>query len=890
MSAHLISPTDQTEKRLLILAGAFLGTYSLAITLSNAVRLRSWQVEYRWYHWLGFVIWIGLVWLLHRDFSRRLPERDAFLFPIAALLTGWGMLTKWRLSSGLGLRQSIWLLVAGLVIILMMRFDDIPPGDRILTYLRQFKYIWLISGLLLTAATLILGTNPMGAGPRLWLGCCGFYFQPSELLKLLLIVYLSAYLADRQESTSSSSHLLPLLTPTLIMTGLALVLLVFQRDLGTAALFLVLYAVIVFAGTGDRRVLLFSMLVLILAAVVGYALYDVVSLRVDAWINPWLDPSGRSYQIVQSLLSVANGGLIGRGIGMGSPSLVPIAQSDFIFSAITEETGLLGSLGILGMLALLVNRGMRIAMKSDDTFHRLLATGLVAHLVGQSILIIAGNLRLLPLTGVTLPFVSYGGSSLLVSFFELLCLVLISARQGEIPVLQLEKLKTQTNLNLLLSGGLMIGLVGTAMIAGWWSLVRGPELLTRTDNARRSIADRYVKRGSILDSHERPLAESSGQVGAIVRDYPYPALGPLVGYTDPIYGQAGLEAGLDSYLRGLQGYPSLTLWWEHLLYGQPPPGLDVRLTLDLDLQSMADYLLIGHRGAVVMLNAHTGEVLAMASSPIFDANTLGTSWESLVNDPGSPLFDRAGMGMYPAGNALGPFLLAASNQDVTRQFSGSDLQDCALIPTGLTWGDVVSAGCSEPVRHLVSSMDEKGLISLLDELGLFNAPTFPVETLSSTQPASLSDAITYITGQQADPTTGASLKVSPLQMALAAASLSNAGDRPAPRLVVAVENPQSGWVILPVTEQPQPVLQNLTANNTAHALASSELPIWQVVAEVNEITNLSSGNNLGYTWYIGGTLPEWKGAPLAIAILLEENNPHLVQEFGYSMFQKAIYP
>jgi hypothetical protein len=108
--------------------------------------------------------------------------------------------------------------------------------------------------------------------------------------------------------------------------------------------------------------------------------------------------------------------------------------------------------------------------------------------------------------------------------------------------------------------------------------------------------------------------------------------------------------------------------------------------------------------------------------------------------------------------------------------------------------------------------------------------------------------------------------------------------------VVAVENPQSGWVILPVTEQPQPVLQNLTANNTAHALASSELPIWQVVAEVNEITNLSSGNNLGYTWYIGGTLPEWKGAPLAIAILLEENNPHLVQEFGYSMFQKAIYP
>ena len=171
------------------------------------------------------------------------------------------------------------------------------------------------------------------------MGCCGIYFQPSELLKLLLIVYLAAYLADRPVESSPPSRLLPLLIPTLILTGLALLLLIFQRDLGTAAIFLVLYAVIVYSGTGDYRVLIFSILVLILAAIVGYALFDVVDLRVDAWINPWLDPSGRSYQIVQSLLAVANGGLIGRGPGMGNPGLVPIAQSDFIFSAISEESG-----------------------------------------------------------------------------------------------------------------------------------------------------------------------------------------------------------------------------------------------------------------------------------------------------------------------------------------------------------------------------------------------------------------------------------------------------------------------------------------------------------------------------------------------------------------------
>jgi cell division protein FtsW (lipid II flippase) len=889
LSAHLISSTDQTERRLLILAGAFLGLFSVAISLSNAARQRSWQVEYRWYHWLGFVIWVGLVWLVHRELSQRLPERDPFLFPVAALLTGWGLLTIWRLSNGLGLRQSAWLLVAGLIFILAMRFDGLPPGDKLLTYLRRFKYIWLTTGLLLTAVTLILGTNPMGAGPRLWLGCCGFYFQPSELLKLLLIVYLAAYLADRQVSSSPPSQLLHLLTPTLIMTSLALLLLVFQRDLGTAAIFLALYAAIVYAGTGDHRVLWFSLLVLIVAAVVGYALFDVVSQRVDAWINPWLDPSGRSYQIVQSLLAVANGGLIGRGPGMGSPGLVPIAQSDFIFSAISEETGLLGALAILSLLALFVNRGIRITIRSADPFRRLLSIGLVMHLIGQSILIIAGNLRLLPLTGVTLPFVSYGGSSLLISSFELLCLLIISARQEETYVLQPEKLKSQTRINLLLSGGLMLGLAGIALVAGWWGFVRGPDLLTRTDNPRRTIADRYVKRGSILDRNERPLAESTGQPGDILRHYPYPELGPIVGYTHPVYGQSGLEAALDPYLRGLQGYPGLTLWWEHLLYGQPPPGLDVRLSLDMDLQTKADELLAGTPGAVVLLNAESGEILAMATSPSFDANTLDTSWESLVNDPSSPLFDRAGMGMYPPGNTLGAFLLAASQQLVSGQVVGTDLQNCALNPTASTWSAVLTAGCAEPVRQLTQLIKGQELITLLDKLGLFNAPAFPIETLSSTRPESLSDAASYITGL-IDPETGAVLKVSPLQMALAAATLSNDGVRPAPLLVMAVDTPQSGWVMLPKTAEPQPVFEAEVANQIADALADDELPIWQVVSAGDEGAGNPSEANPGYAWLIGGTLPEWPGVPLAVAVLMEENNPQRALEMGQSLLQSAMQP
>jgi hypothetical protein len=532
-------------------------------------------------------------------------------------------------------------------------------------------------------------------------------------------------------------------------------------------------------------------------------------------------------------------------------------------------------------------------MKSADLFHRLLAIGLVVHLVGQSILIIAGNLRLLPLTGVTLPFVSYGGSSLVVSYFELLCLLLISNRQEELVEFRPQVLKAQTNLNLFISGGLLLGLGGTALVAGWWSVVRGPALLTRTDNPRRSIADRYVKRGSILDSQGQVLAESTGKPGDYSRRYNYPALGPLLGYTDPVYGQAGLEASLDNYLRGLQGYPALTTWWDHLLYGQPPPGLDVSLSLDENLQAKADELLQGHKGALVLLNAHTGEILSMASSPSFDANQLGSSWEALLNDPNAPLYNRAAMGLYPAGNALGMFLLASTGTDPASVYPGTDITDCAVTPEGHTWGDVIAAGCSGAIQQLADAVPTQELINLLDKLGFYTPPAFPVETLSSSKPGNLTDAFTYLTGVGVPADPSASLRVSPLQMALAAASLSNAGERPAPRLVMGVDTPLSGWVSLPADSQP---VQALSAVNVKQAIQSSlseQFPIWQLISSAKGETSVIEPSNQlssGYSWYLGGTSPDWNGVPLALAVVLEEDSPQLAEEIGRSIFHTAISP
>ena len=654
----------QTQTRLLYLAALFLILAALELTLSAAVRARGWEASYRWSHWLGVLVWgIGFA-TAGRAAERYLPGRDPYLLPAAALLSGWGVLTIWRLSPVYGLRQTVGL---GLVLVIFILGLRLPPGLR---FLRRYKYLWLTSGLLLAALTLFLGTNPLGYGPRLWLGCCGVYFQPSELLKLLLVVYLSAYLADRlpvigagerdsgQKPPDHASRPAPtgglfgLLIPTFLLTGLAMLLLLVQRDLGTASIFLFLYTVVVYIATGRKRLLLFMGLALGLAALAGYALFDVVRLRVDAWLNPWTDPSGRSYQIVQSLIAVANGGISGRGLGLGSPSLVPIAQSDFIFAAIAEEGGLPLVIGLLSLIALMASRGLWIALHASDAFQRYLAAGLTAYLCGQSVLIIGGNLRLLPLTGVTLPFVSSGGSSLLISFFSLLILLHISQRgQEQSAVLN----PPQTRLYLQLGGLLLAGIAAAGVLVGWWMVYRGPALITRTDNPRRAIVDRTVRRGALLDRGDIPINETVGQAGEYMRQYHYPALGPITGYDHPVYGQSGLEASLDDYLSGWRGNPGLMVWWEHLLYGQPPPGLDVRLSIDLELQRAADDLLGDRRGALVLINAQSGEILAIASHPAFDPNSLEADWQTLIDAADFPLLDRASLGRYPTSASLAEF-------------------------------------------------------------------------------------------------------------------------------------------------------------------------------------------------------------------------------------------
>jgi hypothetical protein len=205
---------DRTQARFLALAAVFVALYALVLTLSPSLREGGGESGLLWGPWLGFVVWLVAFGVAHVQSARLLPDRDPFLLPIAALLSGWGMLTIWRLLPTFGLRQSLWLLVSVAVLVLGFRL----PND--LVFLRRYKYLWLTGSLLLTGLTLFLGTNPMGDGPRMWLGCCGIYLQPSEPLKLMLIAYLAAYMADRQpylwlpkSSPSAASKAVPASSP-----------------------------------------------------------------------------------------------------------------------------------------------------------------------------------------------------------------------------------------------------------------------------------------------------------------------------------------------------------------------------------------------------------------------------------------------------------------------------------------------------------------------------------------------------------------------------------------------------------------------------------------------------------------------------------------------------
>lgn len=355
---------------------------------------------------------------------------DPYLLPVTALLSTLGLVVLYRLNENLALKQAMWLVVglaAFLVVLAIVRNVNV---------LCRWRYVIGVLGLLFLLFTAIFGREINGA--RLWVDLGPFNFQPAEIGKILLVVFFAAYLVDMREVLTVSTRRVlgvPLppfryLAPLLSIWALSMALMIFMKDLGTSLLFFGALLALLYVATGRFFYVLVGLVLFFAGATLLYYMFPHVQLRVDIWLDPWQDPSDRGYQIVQSLFALAEGGLFGRGLGEGylilptsGKTIIPNLETDFIFSAIGEELGLVGAVGIILLYMIFAYRGFRVAVSARDDFPRLLATGLVSIFALQAFLIIGGVIKLIPLTGITLPFVSYGGSSI-VANFVLLALLL----------------------------------------------------------------------------------------------------------------------------------------------------------------------------------------------------------------------------------------------------------------------------------------------------------------------------------------------------------------------------------------------------------------------------------------------------------------------------------
>jgi cell division protein FtsW (lipid II flippase) len=374
------------------------------------------------------VIVLGLLLGAHVAVRRLAPESDPILLPMAALLNGLGYVVIAGLNEKLAAAQASWTAVGIVAFVATLYLVKRPRN------LERYRYTFALIGIGLLLLPLLPGIGRTINGSRIWVGFGGVSFQPGEIAKVVLAIFFAAYLADQRELiTTSVWKVGPLrlpdpkyLGPVIVAWAVTLVVMVYQKDLGSSLLFFALFVVMIWVATGRTSFLVIGGGLFAAGAWFAWKSFGHVQERVSIWLDPWKDPSGTGYQLIQGLFAMAFGGTTGTGLGLGGDVRIPASENDFIFAVIAEELGLLGGALVIMAFLLMVGSGLRIASRADHAFDKLLATGLTLLLGLQAFIIIAGVIRLLPLTGVTLPFVSYGGSSLVVNYVLLALLLRVS--------------------------------------------------------------------------------------------------------------------------------------------------------------------------------------------------------------------------------------------------------------------------------------------------------------------------------------------------------------------------------------------------------------------------------------------------------------------------------
>lgn len=681
----------RTTELLLLIAAAFPVTLPYALYVVNAGAVLSFQT---------LAVPLGLFAAFaaaHIGVRLFAPDADPALLPIVFALSGIGITFVTRLEPSASMGQIVYLFLG---VALMVGTLAVVKN---LEVVKRYKYVLGAAGIALLVLPMLIGTEIYGS--KLWIKIGSFQFQPGEFAKVFIVLFLAGYLAENRELLSISNRTvlgvklprLRLLYPLFIVWGVCLLVVAFERDLGSALLFYTIFLIMLYVATGRVSYVLIGLVLLAVGAFGMYQIMGHVQVRVAIWLDPFKDAQNLGFQIVQALYSLADGGLLGVGIGKGlGGDTIPVVASDMIFAAIGEEMGLLGGAAVLLLFMLFAVRGLTTAARAKSDLAAFSAAGLTAAISFQAFTIVGGVTKLIPLTGVTLPFMSQGGSSLLASFV----IVALLLRAGdEATGRSTEIANTSTELTPVgyRPGGSRgshmrrpaldtpeSGLLGRVALANrltrtvflftalfavlignltYIQVFKAAEYQDMPSNNHTITKARYIKRGSIITADGLTLAESIQQEdGTYVRSYPNGNLAAhAVGYYSQQYGSSGVESSQDKTLTGSKDYSS----WQNALNslaGITEPGNSVQLTIDSRIQQAAEQALAGRKGAIVVLDPRTGAVLAWASAPAYDNTDIAAAMEAANASGGADtsMFDRATQALYSPGSTFKTVTLSSA--------------------------------------------------------------------------------------------------------------------------------------------------------------------------------------------------------------------------------------
>ncbi len=723
-------------------------------------------------------------------FVRMLYEKiNCLLLNNMCMLLGIGFVLQARFSTEKAIRQLAVALISLLVSLL------IPLLLNKVGFVRKLSWLYAAIGILSLSAVLVLGEITHGS--KLSFTVAGVTFQPSEIIKIVFVFFLAAALYEKCDFGRVA-----------VTTGIAafhVMILVVSRDLGSALIFFVAYLFVVFIATGKRLYLLLGTLAGAGGAVGAYFLFDHVRVRVLAWRDPFSYIDNQGYQITQSLFAIGSGDWFGLGLGSGVPGDIPYVETDFIFSALCEEMGVICGICVLlicisSFLAMLI-----LGLKLKDTFYRLVASGLGIIYLFQIFLTIGGGIKFIPLTGVTLPFISYGGSSVMATI--VLYFIVMSLGMKEQYVRIEKRIAEKNRIYKRHTMQVAYGFTGLFLIMigylAYFNATNRQDLINNSYNSRQELLLAENYRGTIYSADGQILAQTVFDGDIEKRVYPFEELfSHVVGYSTR--GKTGIEAQANYYLINSNiPFPEKVA---NDLAGMKNPGDNVYTSLDVDVQQAAYRALDNYRGAIIVTEPSTGRILAMVSKPDYDPNEIVAIWDDLAQDSESGvLFNRAAQGLYPPGSTFKMITALEYIRENPETYSDYSFNCNGYYKDGesrincyhgtnhgaIDFTTSFAKSCNSSFVNIGMQLSQTNFAKTLNELG-FNQ-NLPVKFMSAT--SNVADIENIVTAEMMQTVIGqGKTQITPLHLNMITAAIANDGIMMTPYLIDRVET-ENGSVV-----------------------------------------------------------------------------------------------